>query len=1069
MIDSAKGDSELESLGDEQQQAGQVGQQLGQVPTSDQETDRRSGGVAQEGKHEGDGGPVAEGDGVSGSGPPPSDFPEHWESWCDYPSDDDVGMEGEAPGTSEPQGDPQATERDAINEREGPRSEKDRESKHEVESEEDRVVRLHIDGLNNEAGTRVAIQRLYVSSDPDSGYGVVATELIPAGSHLFDYEGERLSRAELKTRYPENEGEYVMQLSPDLFIDARELEGEGFETNQARFLNSPINGHTANVAAWSNDVTVTIVAERDIPAGEELLLDYGDLFNLNRPHVRISDRNTRLNDSVREGGSVSATGATGNATEVGSEAGTAGRQNATVHTHTSAHSRNILGWIVNWCGDQYGGTPYILARTRDGLTFCVEKPPELATSRLHFKGGNTISFTPVPGRKRKLRRWPQAFPVGVNPVEVMETQADPPLIQGVIKSISPLGGTILVTVDEFHSHRDRKDKALKEFQWSEVKRELNGMLLPGMPVHFSTHTVSACQSSAIRWPLVDGVRIDYTAMEQRIKRATTAQLVASLEGHFDFNLEIGGSPLSPLVNFPSTHECRLQNIQKIPNMTDPVTEILELLEELNSSEFRKLSKEERRRNPPAVKGERLFRLARAGGQKLKILINPLDFRYLSKVHWIRFADRFMADHDGSLVESIHILTILDDRTEVGNFFEINSMRDLLVAPTRHLHSITFINGEVQLGRWSPDEWVGNRSDGRYLAATLDFYPKARESAGPAWKVLTPHDLSEEFDSSSSVREPPFNDGTAVLAALRSHLGRDPLVTARWMGGKITGRFYRRTGAEDFVIRSLKHKREEDRGATRTILGAPDTNGLRYFMFMDADRFFRLSGQQDETAVLLLNRGMDHNLILEALGPRQVFPLGRDVYRIELGNGLKGDTLEERLRLHNEHLKAEGCQEAFRAIFPTGLQPGEIIQAVWLSNQPSWSRFEGPSSSSLGPVPNRPGKIYIHGLSGDSDLDFLTRVLRGLNLGPQNHPCWVMDEGFDRPLVECQVPDTMVYEGVNTKEEGIDICIVKRSSQEPLWRERLFSRQETEGVGPAPTPPRLKPTTLAPTRLRPLGS
>ena len=153
-------------------------------------------------------------------------------------------------------------------------------------------------------------------------------------------------------------------------------------------------------------------------------------------------------------------------------------------------------------------------------------------------------------------------------------------------------------------------------------------------------------------------------------------------------------------------------------------EMLALSEHHYTRELHKLSESERK-NPhhPVVGGERAFRLARTQEEhRLRILVNPLLFKHINEGEWIRLAERYCNRHDGSLVESIHILTIMDDRSNGDNWTKINPLINIMQTPLSHLHSISFTQREVQLGRWAPQEWVNNRSDCRYMVATMNFKP-----------------------------------------------------------------------------------------------------------------------------------------------------------------------------------------------------------------------------------------------------------------------------------------------------------------------------------------------------------
>ena len=107
------------------------------------------------------------------------------------------------------------------------------------------------------------------------GRGLYATRLIPAGTRIIEYVGERITKAESDRR-------------DDARIARRKRGGDGcvyiFELNRRHDLDGDVPWNTArliNHACSPNCEPqgirgrIWIVALRDIPAGEELTYDYG--------------------------------------------------------------------------------------------------------------------------------------------------------------------------------------------------------------------------------------------------------------------------------------------------------------------------------------------------------------------------------------------------------------------------------------------------------------------------------------------------------------------------------------------------------------------------------------------------------------------------------------------------------------------------------------------------------------------------------------------------------------------------------------------------------------------------
>lgn len=101
------------------------------------------------------------------------------------------------------------------------------------------------------------------------GLGAFATEVIPAGTRLIEYAGQRITPAVADARYPDVEGErhhtYLFAIDDDVVIDA------AFDGNDARFINHSCD---PNCDAVVEDGRIWIETIREVPVGEELAYDY---------------------------------------------------------------------------------------------------------------------------------------------------------------------------------------------------------------------------------------------------------------------------------------------------------------------------------------------------------------------------------------------------------------------------------------------------------------------------------------------------------------------------------------------------------------------------------------------------------------------------------------------------------------------------------------------------------------------------------------------------------------------------------------------------------------------------
>lgn len=110
------------------------------------------------------------------------------------------------------------------------------------------------------------------------GRGVYARVAIPDGTHVIEYTGERITKAESKRREAArlarqraggDDCVYIFDLDATHDLDGRT------QRNIARLIN---HSCAPNCRSEVIDGRVWIVARRDIPAGQELTFDYGFAF-----------------------------------------------------------------------------------------------------------------------------------------------------------------------------------------------------------------------------------------------------------------------------------------------------------------------------------------------------------------------------------------------------------------------------------------------------------------------------------------------------------------------------------------------------------------------------------------------------------------------------------------------------------------------------------------------------------------------------------------------------------------------------------------------------------------------
>ncbi|MDA0767965.1 MAG: SET domain-containing protein-lysine N-methyltransferase [Verrucomicrobia bacterium] len=107
------------------------------------------------------------------------------------------------------------------------------------------------------------------------GAGVYATMLIPAGTRIIEYVGEKIDKEESERRAWAQMAQAEMTGDAAVYIftltDKHDLDGS-VEWNTARLLNHSCD---PNCETWITGKRIFIYALRDIEPGEELTFDYG--------------------------------------------------------------------------------------------------------------------------------------------------------------------------------------------------------------------------------------------------------------------------------------------------------------------------------------------------------------------------------------------------------------------------------------------------------------------------------------------------------------------------------------------------------------------------------------------------------------------------------------------------------------------------------------------------------------------------------------------------------------------------------------------------------------------------
>src|SRR5262249_49940486 len=120
---------------------------------------------------------------------------------------------------------------------------------------------------------------------PGSGKGLFTRKFIPKGARIIEYKGKITTWKDLSAR---ESNRYVFYVKRNHVIDA-----ERDRTAIARFANDAkgltrLNGVRNNATYVQDGLRIFITAMKDIPAGSEILVDYGkEYWDVIRNNTRV--------------------------------------------------------------------------------------------------------------------------------------------------------------------------------------------------------------------------------------------------------------------------------------------------------------------------------------------------------------------------------------------------------------------------------------------------------------------------------------------------------------------------------------------------------------------------------------------------------------------------------------------------------------------------------------------------------------------------------------------------------------------------------------------------------------
>lgn len=131
-------------------------------------------------------------------------------------------------------------------------------------------------------------KQLYVKKSklPDSGKGLFTKKFIPKGTKIVEYKGRISTWAEVKDEDGKNG--YIFYVNRNHVIDGKpHLSALARYANDARGL-SRIKGITNNCDYVIDGKKAYIESKKDIPAGAEILVDYGkDYWKVIRDNMKL--------------------------------------------------------------------------------------------------------------------------------------------------------------------------------------------------------------------------------------------------------------------------------------------------------------------------------------------------------------------------------------------------------------------------------------------------------------------------------------------------------------------------------------------------------------------------------------------------------------------------------------------------------------------------------------------------------------------------------------------------------------------------------------------------------------
>ena len=134
---------------------------------------------------------------------------------------------------------------------------------------------------------------------PGAGKGLFAREPIPKGTRIVEYKGKITTWKEVDD--DDGNNGYIYYIKRHHVIDAsRHTSALARYANDARGLQR-LKGTTNNAEYVEDDLKVYIESRKDIPAGAEILVEYGkEYWNVIRHNIKVELQRQKLRKRKRK-------------------------------------------------------------------------------------------------------------------------------------------------------------------------------------------------------------------------------------------------------------------------------------------------------------------------------------------------------------------------------------------------------------------------------------------------------------------------------------------------------------------------------------------------------------------------------------------------------------------------------------------------------------------------------------------------------------------------------------------------------------------------------------------------